>query len=134
MLQQMPAPAQETAPTLIVLPAPTSTPLIVLPTATLIPTLIPVTPTETTNPDLGQGIQVGLYVQVTGTEGSGLRLHADAGTSSTSVTLAAESEVFQVKDGPRQSDGITWWYLVAPYNPDRKGWAAGSYLVVIQNP
>jgi hypothetical protein len=45
-----------------------------------------------------------------------------------------EAEVFLVKDGPKQSDGFTWWFLEAPYDPDRSGWAASSYLVMVRNP
>ena len=48
--------------------------------------------------------------------------------------LGAESEVFQVKDGPRSADSLTWWYLVAPYDANRNGWAAADFLAVIEKP
>jgi hypothetical protein len=44
-----------------------------------------------------------------------------------------DSEVFMVKDGPKDADGFTWWFLEAPYDPQRSGWAASNYLQVIQS-
>jgi hypothetical protein len=48
--------------------------------------------------------------------------------------LGLEAEVFQVSDGPRQVDGYTWWFLVAPYDASVQGWAVANYLAVVQNP
>jgi hypothetical protein len=45
-----------------------------------------------------------------------------------------DDEVFQVKDGPKQVDNLIWWFLQAPYDTTRNGWAAANYLTVIQNP
>jgi hypothetical protein len=75
-----------------------------------------------------------MYVQISSTGGSGLRLHAEPGTSSKALFLGMESEVYLVQDGPQQKDGFTWYYLVAPYDKSRSGWAASNYLVVIQKP
>lgn len=100
------------------------------------PTLVPAravapsaTPTSTLSPDWG--IAIGVYVQVSGTGGDGLRLRDSPGLSGSTLFLARESEVFQVKDGPKQSDGKVWWYLTAPYDSTRSGWAVADFLQVI---
>ena len=41
---------------------------------------------------------------------------------------------FLVTDGPQQVDGHTWWYLTAPYDQTRSGWAVQDYLSVIPSP
>jgi hypothetical protein len=125
-------PASLPAPTAVmtVVPAPTNTPLVVLPTldptATATPSEVTVLPPE--NPS----IIVGAHVQIKGTGGDGLRLRAEPNTSSSPRFLGVESEVFEVKDGPQESDGFSWWYLVAPMDPNRAGWAVSNYLVLVQ--
>ncbi len=106
--------------------------IIVPSTATPGPTMIP-TPAGTTTPAAGQ-IAVGAYVQIKGTEGAGLRIRSDAGLSSDTVFRGEEAETFLVKDGPKQSDGYTWWYLVAPYDSTRAGWAAADFLAAVPSP
>lgn len=106
--------------------------IIAPPTATVNPTLTP-TPSGTTTPPAGQ-IGVGAYVQITGTEGAGLRIRSAPGLNSDTVFRGEEAETFQVKDGPQQADGHTWWYLVAPYDNTRAGWAAADYLAVVPSP
>jgi hypothetical protein len=101
-------------------------------TATLSPTLTP-TPAGTGTPPAGQ-IAIGAYVQITGTQGAGLRLHSAPSLSSDTGELGAESETFRVKDGPQQADGYTWWYLVAPYDSTRAGWAAADFLAAVPSP
>ena len=120
----LPAPLSESpqpvaALTVIVAPTPTSTQ----------PPVIE-TPTPTTPPNI-EGISVGSYVQIAGTDGQGLRLRSGPGTSNPPRFLGMDSEVFQVLDGPRVSDGFTWWFLEAPYDPARSGWAASQYLRVV---
>lgn len=87
------------------------------------------------NPIVGgpsaSGIQISEYVQVTGTDGEGLRLRTDAGISSQVRFLALEAEVFQVIDGPREVDGYIWWFLEAPYDTSRSGWAAANFLNLV---
>ena len=80
------------------------------------------------------GIAVGNYVQITGTEGQGLRIRANPGLGGEFEFLAYDSEVFVVKDGPREVDGYVWWYLVAPYDETRVGWAAADFLTYIPAP
>ena len=110
---------------LTMIPAPTHTPR-VQPTATTDPNASPTAPA-------GQ-ISVGGYVQITGTEGTGLRLRAAPGLAAQDLFLGFDEEVFQVRDGPQQVDGYTWWYLVAPYDETRAGWAAADFLAVVQEP
>lgn len=112
---------------LTVIPAPTSTPD-VTPTFTPDPLIFG---TPTLAPD---EIGVGGYVQITGTDGEGLRLRSDPGLSGTPVFLGYDEEVFEVREGPQVSDGYTWWYLVAPYDETRAGWAAAAFLGAIPSP
>jgi hypothetical protein len=105
------------------------------------PSLTPVQPTAsssggqaTPTGEVVGGIGVGMYVQITGTGGDGLRLRAGPGKSNEPRFLGYEAEVFRVKDGPKLSDGLTWWFLEAPYDPNRSGWAASQYLAVVAAP
>ena len=109
---------------LTVIAAPTSTSS-APPTATIDP--FAPTPAPT-------GIAIGNYVQIKGTEGEGLRIRAEPGLNGESRFLGYDSEVFIVKDGPRQVDGFVWWYLAAPYDENRVGWAAADFLSYVPAP
>jgi hypothetical protein len=113
--------------------APTLTPMITMPAVA--PTGTP-TPGSSQNgvPATNGAIAKGMYVQISGTGGSGLRLRAQPGTASQSLFLGMESEVYLVQDGPQEKDGYKWYYLVAPYDKSRSGWAASNYLTIIQKP
>ena len=108
------------------LPAPTETP-------TLVPTSILATPTlsdvSILPPDV---IAVGRYVKVIGTQGLGLRMRAEAGTSGEVNFLAMDNEAFKVIDGPIAKDGYTWWHCEALLDKTRSGWAAQDYLQVLE--
>jgi hypothetical protein len=106
---------------------PTSTPLVTA-TATVNPLFVP---TATAQPG---AFMPNDYVQIKGTEGVGLRVRSDPGLGSTQLFLAYDSEVFQVKEGPIEKDNYTWWYLVAPYDATRAGWAVQDYLNYIPSP
>ena len=86
------------------------------------------------SPTSPSGIAIGNYVQITGTEGQGLRIRAEPGLGGEFQFLAYDSEVFVVQDGPREVDGYVWWYLVAPYDDTRVGWAAADFLTYIPEP
>ncbi len=122
-------PGQATA-VLTKIPAPSPT----LPGTT--PTsLFDLTPTvAVTSTPIPGTISVGAYVQIAGTGGDGLRLRIGPGLDQEPRFLGLESEVFQIMDGPIQNDEFTWWYLVAPFDESRNGWAVAPYLVVIENP
>ncbi len=111
-----------------VIPAPSVTIPVIMPT---IPPSVNVTIVPTPLPSGQMG--VGAYVQISGTGGDGLRLRGGPGTTFPPLFLGMESEVFKVTDGPKDADGFTWWYLVAPYDENRKGWAAQNYLSVISD-
>jgi len=93
------------------------------------PTIDPFAPTPTPT-----GLAPGNYVQITGTDGQGLRIRATPGLNGEFVFLGYDSEVFVVKDGPQTVDGYVWWYLVAPYDDTRAGWAAADFLSFIPAP
>jgi hypothetical protein len=71
---------------------------------------------------------------VSGTGGTGLRLHKEAGVSSEVDYVAIEAEVFLVEDGPLDADGYVWWLLQDPFTDNVVGWGAANYLAVVQNP
>lgn len=101
-------------------------------TATLSPTLVP--PPAGTTTAAATEIAVDAYVQITGTGGDGLRIRSAPGLNGDTVFRGEEAETFQVKDGPRQADGYTWWYLAARYDATRAGWAAADFLAVVPAP
>ncbi len=108
-----------------VIPAPTLTSPVVE------PTLIPGQATPTPTPVPAGEMGIGAYVQIYGTGGDGLRLRSGPSTDDPPLFLGKESEVFQVKDGPKESGGFTWWFLAAPYDASREGWAVQNYLSVV---
>jgi hypothetical protein len=113
---------------LTIIPAPSGTP-VPLPTPTLDPTI----PTPTSTPAPGE-IAVGSYIQIKGTEGQGLRIRSAPGLNSNPLFIGNDAEVFVIQDGPRQADGYSWYYLVAPYDEARAGWAASDFLNIIPPP
>jgi hypothetical protein len=125
-----PVPLAASTAILNIINAATATP--VPPTAT--PTSVP-SPTADIPPSPAEGtLSIGAFVQISGTGGEGLRIRSEASLQGTVQALGIESEVFQISDGPREADGYTWWYLTAPYEEGRNGWAVANYLQVIQNP
>jgi hypothetical protein len=81
-----------------------------------------------------EGITIGAFVQITGTEGAGLRIRSGAGTDQQPLFVGLDAEVFRIKDGPKDADGFTWWFLEAPYDSKRAGWAASKYLQMVAPP
>jgi hypothetical protein len=114
--------------------------LIAMPTDTLPPPTPtppdPETPVPTEGPLPEPGdVALGSLVQISGTGGDGLRLRVEPGLDGEVRLLGLEAEVFQVSDGPREVDGFTWWFLVAPFDETRSGWAVSNYLApTTQNP
>ena len=105
--------------------------LTVIPAPTITPTSSDLYPTPTQVFISENGIFVGAFVQISGTEGEGLRLRSGPGLNHAPRFLGMDAEVYEVKDGPKFSDGFTWWYLVAPYDQTRSGWAASEYLSLV---
>jgi hypothetical protein len=97
-------------------------------TATLTPTATPQS-TLTPTPEAPSGeIAVGQRVQVSGTEGVGLSLRADASTSSERRDVATDGEVFLIVDGPKETADYTWWLIRDENDPQREGWAVSQFL------
>ena len=113
--------------------APADVTMIYAPTSTssapATPTIDPFAPSPTPT-----GLALGSYAQITGTEGQGLRIRSKPGLNGEFVFLGYDSEVFVVQDGPQSVDGYVWWYLVAPYDNTRAGWAASDFLTYIPAP
>jgi len=110
-----------------VIEAPTQTPFGMVPTPTSTSTPLPSSSQAAPTPPGNTAISVGNYVQVSGTEGEGLRLHSTAGVSSKVNYVAIESQVFLVKDGPIDADGYVWWELEDPYTNNAGGWGVANY-------
>lgn len=100
------------------------------PTPSPYPTPTPY-PTSTPTPTLPVPVadfRPGTLVQIVGTQGARLRFRTQPGLQSEVRFLAPEGEIFRVEAGPVYRDGLVWWYLVAPYNTQRAGWAAQPFL------
>ena len=113
--------------------------LTVIPAPTYTPTQIIIDVEDTLEPEIPEGssdglLAIGAYVKVSGTGGVGLRLRSQPGLDADSPFLGVEDEIFIIEEGPQEVDGYTWWYLVAPFEGDRSGWAAANYLEIVQQP
>lgn len=122
---QQDVPAQN--PIVTVLPAESST---FTPTSSPEVNAIVVTQMPTTEITQGPGpaLTLEMWVEVHGTGGEGLRIRESAGLSNPINYLGLDKEVFQIIDGPINSDGFTWWKLINPYKPQVSGWAASTYI------
>ena len=106
----------------------------VIPIPTFTSTPQPTEPVITPTVEPEVGIQVGGHVQISGTEGEGLRLRQEPTLSGEVVYLGLEGEIFFVSGGPQENNGYLWWQLVAPLNEDKTGWAVSNYLETAQSP
>jgi hypothetical protein len=79
-------------------------------------------------------IGVGAFVQVSGTDGDGLRLRKGPGLGHEMQFLGLDGELFQVGDGSVEADGYTWWFVIGSYDETRQGWAVSEFLEVVPNP
>jgi hypothetical protein len=76
----------------------------------------------------------GVFVQVSDTGGDGLRLRKEPGLSHEMQFLGLDGELFLIGDGPVESDGYTWWFVIGSYDETRQGWAVADFLSVVPNP
>jgi len=109
----------------------------VIPVPTYTPTPVPTQPDfPLVTPTVEQvaGIYVDGYVQISDTEGEGLRLRRDPSLEGEIVNVGLEGEIFLVIGGPEERDGYLWWQLEAPLNTTRRGWAVSNYLDFAQSP
>jgi hypothetical protein len=74
-------------------------------------------------------ISVGVQVRV---NEAGLNIRAGAGLDQEVRFTADFGLTFSVVGGPEEASGITWWQVADPLDPTRSGWAAASYLEVLQ--
>ncbi|MGD0708390.1 MAG: SH3 domain-containing protein [Anaerolineaceae bacterium] len=114
-------------PVMAVIPAPTQTP-------TLSPEALANLTATAQPPSTVGGITVRDFVQVFNTGGGGLNFHSTPSLQSQILFLAKEAEVFEVKDGPKQADDHTWWFLVSSIDHSRGGWAVADYLTLVATP
>lgn len=122
-----PSAVSEQVADITIIPSPTETPTLPITTEVI-------EMTETVQVVLPPGIiGIGAYVQVTGTDGSGLRMRAEPGTNTEVLFIAMDEEVFKVVGGPVEKDDYTWWQLETPYDQTRTGWSAEPFLEVIEN-
>jgi hypothetical protein len=70
-------------------------------------------------------------VQVSGTGAIGLSIRADASTQAERRSIAQEGTVFLVTDGPKEADGLVWWFIKDEADPNVVGWAAADYLEAV---
>ncbi len=111
--------------------------LTIIPVPTYTPTPLPTQPEfPITTPTIAPvtGIQMGGHVQISGTEGEGLRLRRDPSLNGEIVNIGLEGEIFLVIGGPEEREGYLWWQLAAPLNESRQGWAVSNYLEFAQSP
>jgi hypothetical protein len=106
----------------------------VIPIPTFTRTPRPTEPASTPTLEPVSGIQVNGHVQISGTEGDGLRLRKEPSLNGQIAYLGLEGEIFLVTGGPQEGDGYVWWQLVAPLNEDKNGWAVSNYLEAAQGP
>jgi hypothetical protein len=106
--------------------------VIPIPTFTITP--LPTAPQATSTVENVVGIQPGGFVQISGTEGEGLRLRRNPSLNGEIIYLGLEGEVFEVVGGPEEVDGYLWWKLTAPLNETRSGWAVSNFLEPVQSP
>jgi hypothetical protein len=107
---------------------------VVVPTATLAPTDVP-TPLLTSTPVPAMptppaDIAVGGWVKVIGTGDAGLSYRAGPGLENVRLKIVKDGVVLKVLDGPRESDGYTWWRLeeYVDGQPGVVGWAVEDFL------
>ena len=116
------------SPILTVIRLPTATaPVVSSPTPPPLPT-----PTGTAQPGVPKQFTSGELVEVFGTEGEGLRVRENPNLAADVLLLGLESEVFEVIEGPVESDGYTWWRLANPFDPSKQGWAADQFLRTLE--
>ena len=77
------------------------------------------------------GVGIGVRVQVTGTGTVGLSIRADASTQAERRSVAQEGSIFLVADGPKQGEGLVWWFIKDEADPNIVGWAAADYLIPV---
>lgn len=90
------------------------------------PTLAPVQISPTP-----ASIRIGSVVFVDGVDLNTLNVRNIASLTDSSILFRAEEgSIFNIIDGPQQSDGFTWWQIQDPSDVNRIGWAVSNFLTV----
>lgn len=108
--------------------------VITAPTLTQVPTAPSQQPTTELVLPGSMSLAPGTIVEITGTEGAGLRVRQDAGTSADALFLARDGERYVIKEGPKHVDDIFWYRIENTEDSTKKGWAAADYLKAVPNP
>jgi hypothetical protein len=98
------------------------------PVVTLPPTPTP-RPTATPIPVLPAELAPTVYAQITGTEGAGVSVRAGPGTNNARLTVAPESSIVLILDGPREDenlDDFVWW--LTRTEDGIEGWIVQDFL------
>lgn len=74
-----------------------------------------------------ENIAVGKNV-IARAEDSGVNVRSAAGVQNERLFVAENGEAFTIIEGPTEADGLTWWKIQSPTDPNRAGWAAAAYL------
>lgn len=98
------------------------------PLATFTPTPMTITTPETPVPTGEATSATGLTIggKATVAASSGLKMRAEAGTSSSQVKTLADGSVVEILDGPKEVDDYSWWQVRD--EAGITGWVAGEYL------
>jgi hypothetical protein len=123
-------------------PTPTAVLIVIAnPSSTLRPTASAtpeerLTPTLTHTPSAQQipDLEVGGLVEVSGTQGDGLRIRTQPSLDAEIRFIGLDHEVFRVVSGPEQSEGYRWWRLENPFDQSKSGWAVDLFLQPVSNP
>lgn len=75
---------------------------------------------------------IGDVVEVSGTDGEGVRLRTAPSLEGTILGLGQDGEVYQVLDGPSEGSGFVWWKIVKLDDPTQEGWAVATFLQLLQ--
>lgn len=105
-------------------------PTAIVQTVTLtVPSINMPSPTPLTS--VTNGIGIGVRVQVNGTGTVGLSIRSDASTQADRRSIAQEGTIFLVTDGPKDAEGLVWWFIKDEVDPNIIGWAAADYLLPV---
>ena len=101
------------------------------PTVQVQPTDTPIPP-----PTIAAQIAIGGWVQVTGTNDTGLSFRAGPGQENARLKILTDGALLKVLDGPREDGGFTWWRLEEHIGgqPGIIGWTVDAFLVPASAP
>ena len=70
---------------------------------------------------------IDMRVQVTDTEGHGLKIHSEPDIESDTLTIASEGSLWIIIEGPTIEEGRIWWKMWSEQS-GTTGWAVQEYL------